>query len=90
MRTGLLISFCGILLVLARLFTWLSGILDNSSEILLEKAVMPCPKCGGEGEDYFETGMESMRVIRCDECGHWGEQAWDDLPKAISLWNMKR
>jgi hypothetical protein len=51
---------------------------------------MPCPKCGGEGEDYFETGMESMRVIRCDERGHWGEQAWDDLPKAISLWNMKR
>jgi DNA-directed RNA polymerase subunit RPC12/RpoP len=80
----------GLLLVIARLFTWISGILDSSSELLLEKAVMPCPKCGGDGEDYFETGMESMRVIRCDECGYWGERAWDDLPKAIHLWNIVR
>jgi hypothetical protein len=90
MKTWLVMALSGLLLILARLFIWSSGQLNNSSEILLEKAVMPCPKCGGEGEDYFETGMESMRVIRCDECGHWGEQAWDDLPKAISMWNMKR
>jgi DNA-directed RNA polymerase subunit RPC12/RpoP len=90
MKIRFVIAWSGLLLILARFLTWSSGVMGGPVEYLMERAILPCPKCGGEGEDYFETGMESMRVIRCDECGHWGEQAWDDLPKAISLWNVAR
>jgi hypothetical protein len=90
MKTRFVIAWSGLLLVLARFLMWSSEVMSRPVGYLMKRAILPCPKCGGVGDDYFETGMELMQVIRCVECGYFCEQAWDDLPKAISIWNAAR
>lgn len=51
---------------------------------------MPCPKCGGEGDLYYEQGMDATQVVVCTKCNYWGEAEEDDFLKAIDLWNRKR
>jgi transcription elongation factor Elf1 len=90
MKTWLVMSWSGMLLVLARFFRWSSRTMRKPVPSLVEKAIMPCPKCGGEGDAYYEQGMEATQVIVCTKCNYWGEAVSDDLMKAIDLWNRKR
>jgi DnaJ-class molecular chaperone len=57
---------------------------------MVEAAIMPCPKCGGKGDAYYEQGTEATQVIVCTQCNYWGKAVSDDLMKAIDLWNRKR
>jgi hypothetical protein len=90
MKTWLVISWAELLLILARFLDWSSTKMRGPIDSLIAMAILPCPKCGGKGESYYEQGMESTRVIVCAQCEYWGKGVPNDLLKAISLWNRKR
>jgi hypothetical protein len=90
MKKKISIAWASWLVAVARLCGWVARGFRRANEIFLEKAILPCPKCGRKGGDFFETGMELMQIIRCENCDYSGEGVWDDYPKAILLWNKNR